>query len=102
MPTCRIMPNGRLAVFWFKSPQAVRTFGSRLDPVPISVLRMLRQHKKTPRCIVIAGPNGAGKTTFRIEMVFLRLRSPRIALHRIAARVRQGGHDVSRPDVLRR
>ena len=33
---------------------------------------MLRQHKKTPRCIVIAGPNGAGK------------------------------HDVSRPDVLRR
>jgi len=33
---------------------------------------MLRQQKKTPRCIVIAGPNGAGK------------------------------HDVSRPDVLRR
>ena len=35
-------------------------------------------------------------------MVFLRLRSPRIALRRIAARVRQGGHDVSRADVLRR
>jgi predicted ABC-type ATPase len=37
-----------------------------------------------------------------IEMVFLRLRSPRIALRRIAARVRQGGHDVPRSDVLRR
>jgi predicted ABC-type ATPase len=140
---------------------------------------MLRQNKRTPRCIVIAGPNGAGKTTFareflpgdagvvhfvnadliasglsplrpelaavsagrlflaeldrlasaqvnfafettlsglghlrrlrqwkragyRIEMVFLRLQSPRIALRRIAARVRQGGHDVARSDVLRR
>src|SRR6266567_8069562 len=69
MPTCRIMPNGRLAVSWFNSPRAVRTFGSRLDPVPISVLRMLRQLKKTPRCIVIAGPNGAGKTTFAREFL---------------------------------
>src|SRR5881396_926929 len=69
MPTCRIMPNGRLAVFWFKSPRAVRTFGSRLDPVLISVLTMLRQNKRTPRCSVIAGLNGAGKTTFPREFL---------------------------------
>ncbi len=39
---------------------------------------------------------------YRIEMVFLRLASPQLALHRIAARVKQGGHDVPRADVLRR
>ncbi len=149
------MLHGRLALFWLKSPRADRTFGSRLVPIPISVFGMLRQHKKTPRCIVIAGPNGAGKTTFareflprdagvvhfvnadliagglsplrpelavvsagrlflaeldrlaaaRLDFAFettlsglshvRRLRSPRIALRRIAARVRQGGHDVS-------
>jgi predicted ABC-type ATPase len=37
-----------------------------------------------------------------IEMVYLRLASPQLALRRIASRVRQGGHDVPRPDVLRR
>jgi predicted ABC-type ATPase len=30
------------------------------------------------------------------------LSSPRLALRRIAARVKQGGHNVSRADVLRR
>jgi predicted ABC-type ATPase len=39
---------------------------------------------------------------YRIEIVFLRLSSPRVALRRIAARVKQGGHDVPRADVLRR
>jgi predicted ABC-type ATPase len=39
---------------------------------------------------------------YQIEMVFLRLASPQLALHRIAARVKQGGHDVPRADVLRR
>ncbi len=53
-----------------------------------------------PRCIVIAGPNGAGTTTF--EMVYLRLASPQLAVRRIVARVRQGGHNVPRDDVLRR
>ena len=33
---------------------------------------------------------------YRIEMVYLRLRSVQLALRRIAARVRQGGHDVPR------
>ena len=39
---------------------------------------------------------------YRLEMVFLRLRSPQLALRRIAVRVKQGGHDVSYADVLRR
>lgn len=39
---------------------------------------------------------------YRIEVVYLRLTSPRLALRRIAARVRQGGHNVPRADVLRR
>lgn len=42
---------------------------------------------------------GAG---YRIEIVYLRLSSPRLALRRIAARVKQGGHSVPRADVLRR
>ena len=39
---------------------------------------------------------------YRIEIIFLRLASPQLALRRIAARVKQGGHDVPRADVLRR
>lgn len=37
-----------------------------------------------------------------IKVVFLKIDSPALALKRIAARVRQGGHDVPRADVLRR
>lgn len=39
---------------------------------------------------------------YRIEIVYLRLHSPRLALRRIAARVKQGGHSVPRREVLRR
>ena len=39
---------------------------------------------------------------YRIDIVFLSLPSVRLALQRIAARVRQGGHDVPRADVVRR
>jgi predicted ABC-type ATPase len=39
---------------------------------------------------------------YRVEIVYLTIPSPRVALRRIAARVRQGGHDVARADVLRR
>ena len=42
------------------------------------------------------------KAGYRIEMIFLRLASPQLALRRIAARVKQGGHHVPRADVLRR
>ena len=38
----------------------------------------------------------------RIDIVYLRISSPQLALRRIAARVKQGGHNVPRPDVLRR
>ena len=38
---------------------------------------------------------------YRIEIVYLRRSSPRLALRRIAARVKQGGHNVSRADALR-
>ena len=37
-----------------------------------------------------------------IEIIFLWLPSPQVALRRIAMRVRQGGHDVPRHEVLRR
>jgi len=39
---------------------------------------------------------------YRIEIVFLSLSSVHLALQRIASRVRQGGHAVSRADVMRR
>jgi len=39
---------------------------------------------------------------YRIEIAYLWLKSPQLALRRIAARVRQGGHSVPRTDVLRR
>jgi predicted ABC-type ATPase len=39
---------------------------------------------------------------YQIEIIFLRLASVQLALRRIAARVKQGGHDVPRADVLRR
>ena len=39
---------------------------------------------------------------YKIEIVYLKLRSNRLALPRIAARVQEGGHDVPRSDVVRR
>ena len=39
---------------------------------------------------------------YKVEIIFLWLSSPSLALRRIEARVRQGGHDVERGDVLRR
>jgi predicted ABC-type ATPase len=38
----------------------------------------------------------------RIEIVYLRISSPQLALRRISTRVKQGGHNVSRSDVMRR
>ena len=42
------------------------------------------------------------KAGYGVEIVFLRLSTARLALKRVAMRVRQGGHDVPRADVLRR
>ena len=39
---------------------------------------------------------------YEIEIVFLTLESSELALRRIASRVRQGGHDIPRQDVVRR
>ena len=39
---------------------------------------------------------------YDIEIIFLRIASPRLALQRISGRVRQGGHPVPKADVLRR
>ena len=39
---------------------------------------------------------------YRIEIAYLRIESPQLALKRIAARVNQGGHNVAREDVLSR
>ena len=39
---------------------------------------------------------------YRIEIIYLRLDSVGLALRRIAARVREGGHDVAAADVIRR
>ncbi len=39
---------------------------------------------------------------YRIEIVYLYLSSPELALRRVAARVQQGGHAVPPADVLRR
>ncbi len=39
---------------------------------------------------------------YRIDIVYLKLSSSRLALRRVAARVRQGGHNVRQADVLRR
>ena len=42
------------------------------------------------------------KRGYLIEILYIRLASPQLALKRVAARVRQGGHDVPRTDVIRR
>ena len=87
------------------------------------------RRKRQPRCIVVAGPNGAGKTTFarrylpedarvihfvNADLIASGLSPLRPELAAIAAArmvlreidrlaaVRQGGHDVPRPDVVRR
>jgi len=39
---------------------------------------------------------------YRIDIVFLSLPSVQLAHQRVAARVRQGGHDVPRADIVRR
>ena len=39
---------------------------------------------------------------YRIDIVYLKLGSSQLALRRVAARVRQGGHNVPKADVLRR
>ena len=39
---------------------------------------------------------------YHIEIIYLQVSTPALGLKRIAARVKQGGHDVPRTDVVRR
>jgi predicted ABC-type ATPase len=39
---------------------------------------------------------------YRVEIIYLRISSPQLTLRRIAARVKQGGHNVPSRDVRRR
>ena len=39
---------------------------------------------------------------YHVEIIYLQLASPKLAFRRIAGRVRQGGHNVKKADVLRR
>ena len=39
---------------------------------------------------------------YRIEIIFLRVASTQLLLRRVAARFKQGGHNVPRADILRR
>jgi len=39
---------------------------------------------------------------YLVSIAYLRLASPQLALSRVAGRVKQGGHNVARSDVLRR
>ena len=39
---------------------------------------------------------------YHVEIIYLQLASSKLALRRIAGRVRQGGHNVKKADVLRR
>jgi predicted ABC-type ATPase len=48
---------------------------------------------------LLTGWRAAG---YQITIVFLSLTSPQLALQRITSRVRQGGHDIPRADVVRR
>lgn len=45
---------------------------------------------------------GLKQLGYHVEIIYLRLVSTQLALRRIAGRVRQGGHNVPKADVLRR
>jgi predicted ABC-type ATPase len=67
----------------------------------ITIMSFLRPHAlaDVSPCVRLKRWTAAG---YRIEIIYLRVSSPRVALRRIAARVRLGGHNVPRSDVLRR
>ena len=72
------------------------------------ILRLARARTSFAFETTLSGRIYAGHLTnwkvdgYRIEIMYLRIDSPQLALRRIAARVKQGGNDVPREDVLRR
>lgn len=81
--------------------EAARLFLSEIDRVAEARLSFAFES-------TLSGRRHASRLTrwkragYEIQIVFLKLDSPELALGRIAARVRQGGHDIPRKDVLRR
>ncbi len=70
-----------------------RYIGSRMDFAFESTLSGMGYVKRL-RKMKAAG--------YHIEIIYLQVSSSALALKRIAARVKQGGHDVARADVVRR
>ena len=70
--------------------------------------RLVRAHENFSFESTLSGRTHAARLAqmkaagYRIEIVFLKIKSPQLAIRRIAARVRQGGHPIPREDVLRR
>jgi predicted ABC-type ATPase len=70
-----------------------RLIGSRVDFALESTLSGLTHLRRIQEMKQIG---------YHVEIIYLRIASPRLSLKRIAARVHQGGHNVPRADVLRR
>jgi predicted ABC-type ATPase len=87
-PPLAALAAGRLVL-----REITRLAGAKMDFAFESTLSGLRYARHLQRW---------RKQGYRIEIVYLRLKSSQLALRRIAARVRQGGHSVARADVLRR
>ncbi|MCI0525640.1 MAG: hypothetical protein L0Y75_10295 [Acidobacteria bacterium] len=74
---------------------------------------------QNPQVILIAGPNGAGKSTLapillrdefelmefvnaEVNLLFIWLNSPELAIERVKQRVIAGGHDIPEETIRRR
>ena len=70
--------------------------------------RLARAHERFAFESTLAGVSYAKRLLemkrdgYLVEIAYLKINSPQLALRRIAARVKQGGHNVPRADVLRR
>ena len=80
---------------------AARVFIGEID-------RLARAHESFAFESTLAGVSYAKRLLemkrggYLVEIAYLKINSPQLALRRIAARVKQGGHNVPRADVLRR
>ncbi|MSQ59617.1 MAG: Zeta toxin family protein [Betaproteobacteria bacterium] len=70
-----------------------RLFAARVEFAIESTLSGLSLLGRLRRCRAVG---------YRIEIIYLTLPSVSLALRRVATRVKQGGHDVPRADVIRR
>ena len=88
------------------NPDLARVAAGRVVLVEIARLAAARQDfafESTLSGRTYIGRLAAWKRSgYHIEIIYLRLGSAGLAVRRIAARVRQGGHNVPRIDVVRR